>query len=82
MTHINGIPALATSSVASLSGLSTLEAVLTALGEGHTSPSDLSDYLLTLELAARKVSIMALDAFEAEVAMELAVLSTRIAVAS
>ena len=82
MTHINGTPALATSSVASLSGLATLEAVLAALGEGHASASDLSDYLLTLELAARKVSIMAIDAFEAEVAMELAVLSTRIGVAS
>ena len=79
MTHINGIAATTATNIEALASLSSLEGVLAAVSEGHTTPADVNDLLLALELAARGVSMMSYDLFEAEVATELAVWTTRLA---
>lgn len=79
MTHLNNIAATDTTKVEAIAALSSLEAVLLAVSEGHTSPQDVNDLLLALELAARGVCMMSYDLFEAEVATEIAVWTTRLA---
>jgi len=78
MASINGTESTAATTTEALQAASELEAVLFALGKNNAEPADLADYQTLLSQAARRVSMLSDDAFEAEIAMAISVWFSKI----